>query len=106
MHKNMTSAAGFQDSEFSFPFKIYDLLEEASNVAGFESIISWSKDGKSFKVHDREKLVKIIIPRHFEQTRYKSFVRQLSSYQFKRIRKGPTKGKKPAAGDMFSSIVV
>ena len=48
---------GFQDSEHAFPFRIYDLLEDAAKL-GFESIVSWIEGGTSFMVFDREQFSK------------------------------------------------
>jgi hypothetical protein len=92
MHKNSmlaTTAEGYQDSKFVFPFKMYNLLEEASNL-GFEYIISWVGGRKSFRVHDRGQFVGHILPMYFEQTWYKSFQCQLNHYQF--TSSGPYKG--------------
>lgn len=85
-------AEGYQDSEFAFPFQVYGLLEDAARL-GFESIVSWVLDGEGFMVHDREAFTKRILPAYFDQTRYKSFQRQLNFYQFERTTAGPYKGK-------------
>lgn len=41
--------------------------------------------GRSFLVHDREKFVKIIMPKYFNQTKYTSFQRQLNMYGFRHL---------------------
>lgn len=66
-----------------FPQLLYRILEEAEDH-GHEEIISWLSDGKRFKVHDIRRFAKEIMPRYFSHDRYKSFLRQLSLYQFKR----------------------
>jgi hypothetical protein len=85
------TAAGYQDSEFVFPFQVYNLLEDAARL-GFESIVSWVKDGAGFMVQDREEFTRRILPAYFNQTRFKSFQRQLNFYQFGRTASGPYKG--------------
>ena len=45
----------------------------------FENVVSWLPGGRAFKVHQTEKFVKKIMPRYFNQTKYKSFGRQVSA---------------------------
>jgi hypothetical protein len=85
------TATGFQDSEFAFPFQVYNLLEDAERL-GFESIVSWVQNGAGFMVQDREEFTRRIMPAYFDQTRYKSFQRQLNFYKFGRTTSGPYKG--------------
>ena len=76
-----------------FPWKLHDMLQTVERE-GQDSIVSWLPDGKAFKVHDSTTFVNDIMPRHFKQTKYKSFQRQLNLWGFKRITKstGPDKG--------------
>ena len=68
------------------------MLDEVEKT-GNEDIVSWQKNGRSFKVHKPKEFVVKIIPRYFSnQTKYKSFQRQLHLYNFQRIRKGPEAG--------------
>ena len=61
----------------SFPRKLHEMLSEARDK-GFEHIISWSADGKSFKVFDKYTFVDEVLQQYFElQTHFKSFTRQL-----------------------------
>lgn len=71
-----------------FPVKLHALLESQR----YESIISWQPDGKSFIVQNTQEFVRLILPTHFNQTKLKSFQRQLSFYNFKRISSGPYAG--------------
>jgi hypothetical protein len=74
------------------------MLENAERD-GYAHLISWLPDGKSFKIHaerslngsDEQNLVDIL-KKHFNQTRFKSFLRQLQLYGFERTYKGPHKG--------------
>ena len=76
-----------------FPWKLHDMLQTVERE-GQDSIVSWLPDGKAFKVHDSTTFVNDIMPRHFKQTKYKSFQRQLNLWGFKRITKstGADKG--------------
>ncbi len=60
----------------AFPFRLHDMLNDAE-AKGFDHIVSWQIDGRSFKVHDKDQFSSGILPRYFQgQTRYKSFQRQ------------------------------
>jgi hypothetical protein len=54
----------------------------------FSHIVSWDSEGTSFKVHDPVVFVDEIMPTYFNQTKYKSFQRQLNLYGFVRIHQG------------------
>lgn len=74
-----------------FPFKVYEMLEHA-DANGFADIVSWNKEGNGFMVHNKERFTKEIVPKYYNQTRYKSFQRQLSLYGFQRTTTGANKG--------------
>lgn len=61
-----------ENGKTSFPYKLYQMLQDAEDT-GFCHIVSWNSNGKSFKVHDSTTFTKVIIPKYFKQTRYKSF---------------------------------
>jgi hypothetical protein len=68
------------------------MLEEMAAV-GDESIVSWQPHGKAFRVHQPDAFARTVMPRYFkEQTKYKSFQRQLHFYGFHRVRKGMDTG--------------
>jgi hypothetical protein len=60
-----------------FPFKLLQLLEDASKE-GNEHVVSWLPHGKAFKVHKPVDFENKLIKRYFRQTKYRSFVRQVS----------------------------
>ena len=68
-----------------FPYRLHQLLAEAE-INNMDDIISWLPCGTLFKVHDKERFVKVIMPKYFRHSRYKSFLRQLSMYNFERAR--------------------
>jgi hypothetical protein len=57
-----------------------------------ENVVSWVSHGKAFKVHNVPVFVSEILPLFFNQTKYKSFQRQLNLWGFHRIQNGPEKG--------------
>jgi hypothetical protein len=80
-----------KESRLHFPCKVYEMLE-AAEQEGLEDIVSWNKEGTGFTVHNKDLFTKTIIPMYFNQTKYKSFQRQLSLYGFQRITVGENKG--------------
>ena len=80
-----------------FPKRLYEMLENAERD-GYAHVISWMPDGKSFKIHgdgnetDEQAFVEVL-KRTFNQTRFKSFLRQLQLYGFDRTYKGPNRGE-------------
>jgi hypothetical protein len=67
------------------------MLEDASKN-NFEAIVSWQSGGKSFKVIQPQRFASEIMQTYFNQTKYKSFQRQLNIYGFRRVHLGPNKG--------------
>lgn len=60
---------------------------------GDESIVSWQPHGKAFRVHQPDVFARTVMTRYFkQQTKYKSFQRQLHMYGFRRIRTGMDTG--------------
>jgi hypothetical protein len=59
-------------NSFQFPWKLHDMLDDAA-AGGLESIVSWTDNGRSFKVHKPQKFVESVMCRYFKQTKYKSF---------------------------------
>jgi hypothetical protein len=67
-----------------FPWILHDMLEEAETGC-FDAIVSWFPDGHGFKVHQIDLFAERIIPCYFNQTKYKSFQRQLNVWGFQRV---------------------
>lgn len=72
-------------TKFAFPFKLHSILE-SSGKSGQESIISWLPSGKAFKIHKPKEFADAIMPQYFNQTKYRSFQRQLYIYGFDRVK--------------------
>jgi hypothetical protein len=67
------------------------MLEDAGQN-DFQDIVSWNSHGVAFKVHKPTEFSDKIMPTYFNQTKYKSFQRQLNLYGFTRIHQGLNKG--------------
>jgi HSF-type DNA-binding len=76
----------------TFPFRLHEMLDTVAQE-GSESIVSWcAGNHTAFKVHKPQDFVKTIMPRFFQQTKYKSFQRQCNLWGYERILHGPEKG--------------
>jgi len=72
-------------TKFAFPFKLHSLLENAEKSNRCD-IISWMPNGKAFKIHKPKDFADFIMPQYFNQTKYRSFQRQLYIYGFDRVK--------------------
>jgi hypothetical protein len=86
-----TNADGLQAPITNFPTQLHLLLDDAE-IKGFSDVVSWLEGGTMFKVHKTKEFADRIMPYYFNQTRYKSFQRQLNSYRFHRFSAGKNKG--------------
>ena len=70
--------------EIIFPRRLFDILEESHH----EDIIQWIPNGKAFRILDKERFTKELLPFYFKKTQYASFARKLSRWKFARISRG------------------
>jgi hypothetical protein len=91
MDTTMIERNSTQLMALSFPVKLYRMLDDASK-SDFDDIVSWQPGGKSFKVLQPDRFAADIMQNYFNQTKYKSFQRQLNIYGFRRVHHGPNKG--------------
>lgn len=76
------------NGKLRFPEILHVLLQRAEDdVPRFNDVISWLPDGKSFRVHDPAAFERTVMPRFFQMTKYKSFVRQLNIWCFEMVEK-------------------
>ena len=57
----------------TFPFKLFEMIKYA-NDSGYSGLLSWSPDGKTFYIHDKDAMMNDLAPRFFNQTKFRSFV--------------------------------
>mmetsp|Transcript_28821 Transcript_28821/g.54461 ORF Transcript_28821/g.54461 Transcript_28821/m.54461 type:complete len:305 (-) Transcript_28821:601-1515(-) len=67
-----------------FPFKLYVMLEYAGE-SEYASSVSWVEEGRAFAIRNNEKFMEHVVPRFFNQTKFRSFTRQLNLWGFTRI---------------------
>ena len=85
-----SSGSGGGGSDMAFPLKLHQLLKDAEQD-GKSHIVRWMASGKAFKVYERDAFSSEILPRYFRHSNFKSFQRNLSTYQFNRVWSGPGK---------------
>jgi hypothetical protein len=71
--------------------RLYIMLEDADKM-GFQNVVAWQDGADSFKVMQSGPFSNTIMRNYFNQTKYKSFQRQLNMYGFLRIHTGVKKG--------------
>ncbi|KAL7545008.1 hypothetical protein ACHAWF_008377 [Thalassiosira exigua] len=68
-----------------FPEVLHDIISNPE----YSLIVAWLLDGKAFRIYDREKFAEIIMPKHFQGSKFSSFARRLKRWRFERMGKGP-----------------
>lgn len=65
-----------------FIAKLSDMLEDSHN----HHLISWTEEEKSFVVKHPHAFSSTLLPKYFRHKNYSSFLRQLSHYNFNKLR--------------------
>jgi hypothetical protein len=89
-NQKQTGSTKKQSSEpttSKFPARLRKMLNDAEEN-DFSDVVSWNSDGLSFRVHKTTEFADKIMTTYFNQTKYKSFQRQLNHYGFVRIQQG------------------
>ena len=78
----------FESKKMKFPRLLYKILSDAEK-GSFMNILSWRPHGRSFIINEPKSFEKLIMPKYYPSSKWKSFRRQLNLYDFTRIQKGP-----------------
>jgi len=92
----------------SNPKRFPELLQMLLKDNNYPHIISWSEDGRGFRIQNRIDFEKYILPSHFDAIKFRSFQRQLNIYGFIRLDKGTkryTYGHKSFARDKHNNLI-
>lgn len=74
-----------------FPFRLHKMIEDAEQN-NQEDLICWLPCGTKFKIRNQTEFSQIILAKFCRHSKYKSFLRQLSMYKFRRVQSGYGKG--------------
>lgn len=88
---NIRNGYHLATSKLPFLWKLHEMLDDVEKT-GDDHIVSWMPDGASFRVHKPKSFVQKIIPYYFNQSKFKSFQRQLHLYEFVRTPRGINAG--------------
>ena len=72
-HPQQEKAKAKKQVEGHFPLRLYCMLEHATSN-GHSWAVSWTDDGRTFTIHQKEWFVEKIVPIFFRQTKFRSFV--------------------------------
>ncbi len=84
---NIRNGYNLSNSKLPFLWKLHEMLDDVEKT-GDDHIVSWMPGGNSFRVHKPKSFVQKIIPYYFNQSKFKSFQRQLHLYEFVRTPRG------------------
>jgi hypothetical protein len=67
---------------FTFPIRLYSMLQELSSTGVLSDIVKWSTTGDSFVILKPKEFTKSLLPQYFRTHKFSSFQRQLNAYGF------------------------
>jgi len=67
-----------------FPFKLHTMLEHMADSPSAPAV-SWNPDGLSFVIIDPDRFMRDVVPKYFQQTKFRSFTRQLNLWGFQNL---------------------
>ena len=83
-NKAASTSATPRSSKSEFPIKLYAMLELADNIPEFAKAVTWLPHGRAFRVLDQDTFMNDVVPVFFNQTKIRSFNRQLYMWGFHR----------------------
>lgn len=87
-----SGAASVKDKKLQFPWKLHQVLDSAQEE-GHADVISWTANGKAFKIFDKERFEAEVMPKKFSSNKFKSFQRNLNLWGFRVSQSGAGKGQ-------------
>ena len=67
-----------------FPVKLYAMLQLADSIPEFAKAVTWLPHGRAFSVLNKDAFMEDVVPVFFNQTKIRSFNRQLHLWGFRR----------------------
>ncbi len=88
IHTKATSGITENATKRNFPETLFDVIETPAS----EDILKWVAGGTAFIIVDRNRFTNETLPLYFNGIQYKSFIRKLNLWHFRRITRGPYVG--------------
>jgi hypothetical protein len=85
---------GKRDPVHAFPTRLHEILATPE----YNEVIAWLPHGQAWKIRDKSRFEKTVIPHHFRHSRYASFMRQVRTRTCLRF-------QEPQLGTHSSSLV-
>ena len=79
-----SSLSSTRKTKSEFPIKLYAMLELADYHVGFSQAVTWLPHGRAFRILNKDKFMDEVVPVFFNQTKIRSFNRQLHLWGFRR----------------------
>jgi hypothetical protein len=70
---------------FTFPIRLYSMLQELSSTGMLSDIVKWSTTGDSFVILKPKEFTKSLLPQYFRTHKFSSFQRQINAYGFTKL---------------------
>jgi hypothetical protein len=78
------SSTSTRRNKSEFPIKLYAMLELADNIFELSLAVTWLPHGRAFRILNKDKFMNEVVPVFFNQTKIRSFNRQLHLWGFRR----------------------
>ena len=84
MAASTSTSSSTRRAKTEFPIKLYAMLELAENLFEFSQAVTWLPHGRAFRILNKVKFMEEVAPLFFNQTKFRSFNRQLNMWGFRR----------------------
>ena len=78
------AASKISSPKTTFPTKLYAMLQLADSIPEFSKAVMWLPHGRAFGVLNKDAFMEDVVPVFFNQTKIRSFNRQLHLWGFRR----------------------
>ena len=72
------------DNSYGHVQKLTDILKDTKT---YGMIVAWNQEGTSFKILDKERFNREVLPQYYKHSKYESFLRQMNLYGFKTVKR-------------------
>lgn len=72
------------DNSYGHVQKLTDMLKDTKT---YGTIVAWNQEGTSFKILDKARFNREVLPQYYKHSKYESFLRQMNLYGFKTVKR-------------------